>query len=62
MVPNYMGDEERVNTLAQYLDIEPIEKQALLERDDIASRSRALIDLIEMRSLAGRSPGGFGPQ
>ena len=62
MVPNDMGDEELVNTLAQYLDFEPIEKQALLERDDIASRSRALIDLIEMRSLAGRSPGGFGLQ
>ncbi|MBM42167.1 MAG: ATP-dependent protease [Acidobacteria bacterium] len=62
MVPNDMGDEELVNTLAQYLDFDPIEKQALLERDDIASRSRALIDLIEMRSLAGRSPGGFGPQ
>ncbi len=62
MVPNDMGDEDLVNTLAQYLDLEPVEKQALLERDDIASRGRALIDLIEMRSLAGRTSGGFGPQ
>ncbi len=61
-VPEDMGDEDLVNTLAQYLDFEPVEKQALLERADIASRSRALIDLIEMRSLAGRPPGGFGPQ
>lgn len=62
MVPCDMGDEDLVNTLAQYLDFEPVEKQALLERDDIASRSRALIDLIEMRAMAPQSPGGFPPQ
>ena len=58
MVPGGMDDEDLVNTLSQYLDLEPVEKQALLERDDIASRSQALIDLIQMRTLATSPPGG----
>ena len=55
MVPADMGDDALVNTLAQYLDLEPIERQALLEQDDIAGRSRALIDLIEMHAFAART-------
>jgi Lon protease-like protein len=62
MVPGDMGDEDLVNTLAQYLDFEPVEKQALLEREDAASRSRALVDLIEMRALLPQPPGGLGLQ
>ena len=62
MVPGDIGDEDLVNTLAQYLDFDPVEKQALLERDDIASRSRALIELIEMRALASQPLAGLGPQ
>ena len=62
MVPDDMEDADLVNTLAQYLDLEPVEKQALLERDDIASRSRSLIELIEMRALATESLGGLGLQ
>ena len=58
MVPGGMDDEDLVNTLSQYLDLEPVENQALLERDDIASRSQALIDLIQMRTLATSPPGG----
>ena len=61
MVPADMGDDALVNTLAQYLDLEPIERQALLEQDDIAGRSRALIDLIEMHAFAART-GRSGPQ
>ncbi len=61
MVPADMGDDALVNTLAQYLDLEPVEKQALLEQDDIAARSRALIDLIEMHAVAART-GRPGPQ
>ena len=61
MVPADMGDGALVNTLAQYLDLEPIERQALLEQDDIAGRSRALIDLIEMHAVAART-GRPGPQ
>ena len=55
-VPGDMGDEDLVNTLAQYLDFEPVEKQALLERDDIISRSESLIELIEMHALIHQPP------
>ena len=62
VVPGDMADEDLVNTLAQYLDFDPVEKQALLEREDAASRSRALIELIELRALATESLAGLGPQ
>ena len=62
MVPGDMADEDLVNTLAQYLDFDPVEKQALLERDNVASRSRALIELIELRALATHPLAGLGPQ
>ena len=58
-VPGDMGDEDLVNTLAQYLDFEPVEKQALLEREDIISRSESLIELIEMHALTHQPPTGF---
>ena len=61
MVPTDMGDDALVNTLAQYLDLEPVEKQALLEQGDVAGRSRALMDLIEMHAVAART-GRPGPQ
>ena len=61
MVPADMGDDALVNTVAQYLDLEPVEKQALLEQDDVAGRSRALIDLMEMHAVAART-GRPGPQ
>ena len=57
-----MPDEDLINTLAQYLDLEPVEKQALLERDDIAQRSHALIELIEMRTLSQGPLAGLGLQ
>jgi Lon protease-like protein len=59
IVPGNMGDEDLLNTLAQYLDFEPVEKQALLEREDAASRSRGLVDLIEMRALLSQPPRGL---
>ncbi|HUR34138.1 MAG TPA: LON peptidase substrate-binding domain-containing protein [Vicinamibacterales bacterium] len=50
-----MSDDDLVNALAQYLDLEPIEKQALLEQPTLPSRARALIELLEMKTLlAGR--------
>ena len=57
-----MADEDLINTLAQYLDFDPVEKQALLERDDAASRSRALIELIELRALATQPLAGLERQ
>ena len=62
MIPGDMTDGDLVNTLAQYLDFDAVEKQALLERDNIASRARALIELIEMRALVTQPLAGLGPQ
>ena len=38
-MPASMPDEDLVNALAQYLDLEPLEKQALLERDGLRARA-----------------------
>lgn len=52
--PSSMPDEDLVNALAQYLSLEPIERQALLERDGVLARGRALSDLLEMKALTTR--------
>jgi Lon protease-like protein len=52
-----MCDEDLVNALAQYLDIEPVEKQALLEHNCLRSRAEALVELLEMKMLMARTPG-----
>ncbi len=53
-VPSSMPDEDLVNALAQYLEFDPVEKQALLERDGLLARCRSLIDLLEIKVLAAR--------
>src|SRR5262245_19153882 len=53
-VPSSMADEDLVNALAQYLEFEPVEKQALLERDGLLDRCRSLIELLEMKVLVAR--------
>ena len=50
-IPRDMPTENLVNTLAQYLEFEPVEKQALLERIGPPERCKALVDLLEMRLL-----------
>ena len=45
-MPSAMSDEDLVNALAQYLDFEPLEKQALLEQAVPA----------QARRVAGRAP------
>ena len=40
-----------VNALAQYLDLEPLEKQALLEQRRPARARRSLVELLEMKVL-----------
>jgi len=49
--PANLSDEEVINALAQYLDLEPIERQALLEQDGVARRCSALIELLEMKAM-----------
>jgi uncharacterized protein len=50
-VPSWMPDEDLVNALAQYMELEPVEKQALLERNGLLERCRSLIELLEMKVL-----------
>jgi Lon protease-like protein len=58
--PPAISDADLVNALAQYLDLQPIERQALLERNGTLARCRALIELLEMKMLAPRWTGGDG--
>jgi len=52
--PPAVPDEDLVNALAQYIELDPLERQALLERDGVLARCRALIDLLEIKTLAPR--------
>jgi Lon protease-like protein len=51
--PPAVSDEDLINALAQHLDLAPLERQALLERDGVLERCRGLIGLFEMKA---RSP------
>lgn len=53
-VPASMNDEDLVNALAQYLELEPVEKQALLERSGLLDRCRSLIELLEMKVIVAQ--------
>jgi Lon protease-like protein len=56
-MPSAMSDEDLVNALAQYLDFEPLEKQALLEKPNLRSRAESLVELLEMKIMIARTPG-----
>jgi uncharacterized protein len=47
--PPSVPDEDLVNALAQYLELDIVERQALLECNGVLARCRALIDLLEMK-------------
>jgi len=55
-IPSAMSDEDLVNALAQYLDLEPLEKQALLEKQGLCTRAESLVELLEMKILMARTP------
>ncbi len=57
-IPKAMADEDLVNALAQYLDLEPIEKQALLEKQGLRTRAESLVELLEMKIITARTPHG----
>jgi hypothetical protein len=59
-LPAAMPDEDLINALSQYLELEPVEKQALLERDGPLARCRSLVELLEIRALSDRGLGGAG--
>ena len=54
-----ISDADLVNALAQYLDLEVVERQALLEREGLQARCQGLIDLLEMKLISARH--GFPP-
>ena len=54
VTPPSMPDEDFINALAQYLNFDPVEKQALLEIPDALTRCRSVIDLLEMKNLVGQ--------
>ncbi|MCX6543062.1 MAG: LON peptidase substrate-binding domain-containing protein [Acidobacteria bacterium] len=58
--PSSLSDEGVINALAQYLDLEPIERQALLECHNVSSRADALAELLEMKAMAQSAPPGRG--
>jgi Lon protease-like protein len=57
-VPPSMADEDLVNSLAQYLELEPVEKQALLERNGLLARCHSLIELLEMKVIVAHHKWG----
>jgi uncharacterized protein len=57
-LPEIMSDEDLVNALAQYLALDAVEKQALLELPGPIERAEALLELLEMKSFSeGRQNG-----
>ena len=52
--PPEIRDEDLVNALAQYVELEAIQRQALLEEQGVLSRSQALIDLLELKVILPR--------
>lgn len=48
-LPTGLADDALVNAMSQALDIDVIEKLALLEKPDVVARAEALIPLLEQR-------------
>ena len=54
--PPTIPDEDLVNALSQYLGLDPMERQALLERSGILARCDGLIELLEMKAYSSGGP------
>jgi Lon protease-like protein len=50
-LPDAMPDEDLVNALAQYLEFDPVEKLALLERHGALARCRSMVELLEIKQM-----------
>ena len=57
-LPAAMPDEDLVNALSQYLEFEPVEKLALLERHGALARCRSMVELLEIKQMGS----GIGDQ
>jgi Lon protease-like protein len=54
-LPQTMPDADLVNALAQYLEFEPLERQALLEQPGPLARCRAMMELLDVKALVEQS-------
>ncbi len=54
-LPQTMPDADLVNALAQYLEFEPVERQALLEQPGPLARCRAMMELLDVKALVEQS-------
>ena len=60
-LPETMPDADLVNALAQYLEFDPMEKLALLERQGPLARCRSMVELLEMKQMgSGNRDQGSG--
>ena len=59
--PPAVPDEDLINGLAQHLELDTLERQALLEREGVLDRCRGLIELLEMKKISTRSSWKGGP-
>jgi len=50
-LPQTMPDVDLINALAQYLEFEPVERQALLEQPGPLARCRAMMELLDVKAL-----------
>jgi Lon protease-like protein len=54
-LPQTMPDVDLVNALAQYLEFEPLERQALLEQPGPLARCRAMMELLDVKALLDKT-------
>jgi uncharacterized protein len=59
-LPQTMPDADLVNALAQYLEFEPVERQALLEQPGPLARCRAMMELLDVKALVEQSAADNG--
>ena len=59
-LPEAMPDEDLINAFAQYLEFDPMEKLALLERQGPLARCRSMVELLEMKEMIKDQPGDAG--
>ena len=49
-IPPDVGDEEVIDAVSQYVQLDPSQRQALLEQEGLVARGQALIELLESRA------------
>jgi Lon protease-like protein len=54
-LPQTMPDADLINALAQYLEFDPVERQALLEQPGPLARCRAMMELLDLKELLEKS-------